>query len=125
MIKEQKKLLIVGSNARNQELLSDFIGRLGYEAVRADTLEILDTILDSHLPVRFALVDITGFDQKIWDRCARLHGLDIPLLLISSKQSIAVRKLAIAHGAQTVMEKPLIMRELADTIHGFMQNDGL
>lgn len=115
------KLLIVGGNARNQKLLADFIKKLGYETIRADTLEILDSILDGAPEAGFALVDISGFDETVWNRCARLHKMDIPLLLISPKQSAAVRKLGFAHGAQTVLEKPLVMRELADTIHGFMR----
>jgi DNA-binding response OmpR family regulator len=42
--------------------------------------------------------------------------------VISPKQSAAVRKLSFAHGAQTVLEKPLAMRELADAIHSLMQD---
>lgn len=115
------RLLIVGSNAKNQDLLATFIDRLGYAILRADTLEALTQILDEAQPLRFALVDITGFDPAVWECCARLHARDIPLLIISPRQSAAVRKLGYAHGAQTIMEKPLVMRELADAIHGFMQ----
>lgn len=121
MTADSKKLLIVGCNARNQELLSDFIKRLGYHVVRGDDLTALDSTLDECQSVRFALVDITGFDQGVWQRCARLHGLDIPLLVISPKQSAAVRKMGFAHGASSILEKPLVMRELADIIHGFIR----
>ncbi len=115
------RLLIVGSNARNQDLLAAFIHRLGYAILRADTLAMLTQLLDDAQPLRFALVDITGFDATIWECCARLHARDIPLLIISPRQSAAMRQLAFAHGAQTIMEKPLVMRELADAIRGFMQ----
>lgn len=114
------KLLIVGSNPRNQALLEAFILRLGYVCVRADTLAELAQILDSGTSLRFALIDITGFGPEIWDHCARLHARDIALLVISPRQSAAVRRLSFEHGAQTVMEKPLVMRELADAVHGFM-----
>ncbi|HAJ37833.1 MAG TPA: response regulator [Chloroflexi bacterium] len=115
------RLLIVGSNIRNQELLAAFIERLGYTTLRADTLDALTQILDAAQPFRFALVDVTGFDLAIWECCARLHARDIPLLIISPRQSVAVRRLGYAHGAQAVMEKPLIMRELADAIHNLLQ----
>jgi DNA-binding response OmpR family regulator len=114
--------LIVGANSKNQDLLGAFVERLGYSTFRADTLEVLDKMLDEQHPLRFALIDITGFDAAIWERCSRLHQLDIPLLVISPKQSAAVRKLSFAHGAQTVLEKPLAMRELADAIHSLMQD---
>jgi len=123
MTASSKKLLIVGSNFRNQELLSEFIERLGYGVTRVDDLAAMDQVLDDHQNIRFALVDITGFDQNVWERCVRLHSLDIPLLVISPKQSLAVRKMGFSHGARTILEKPLVMRELADTIHGFMRAD--
>ncbi|ROQ93612.1 response regulator transcription factor [Desulfosoma caldarium] len=111
----------MGANPRNQELLSAFVQRMGYEAVRADDLDAVDDILDHRLNIKIALVDVTGFDQGVWQRCARLHGQGIPLLVISPKQSAAIRKMSFSHGAQAVLVKPLGMRELADMIHGFMQ----
>lgn len=114
-------LLVVGSNPLNQELLVEFIHKLGYTTVRSDTLESLDRLLDQPLDVVFALVDITGFDSGIWSRCARLHQMDIPLLLISPKQGTALKKLGLANGAQAILEKPVGMRELADLIRGMMQ----
>lgn len=116
-----KELLIVGGNLRNQELLTQFIERLGHQALRADSLAALDQILAENHAVRFALVDITGFDQGIWERCTSLHRRDIPLLVISPRQSAAVTKLSFAHGAQSIMVKPLVMRELAEAIRGFME----
>lgn len=114
-------LLVVGSNPLNQEMLVAFIHKLGYATVRSDTLESLDRLLDQPLDVVFALVDITGFDSRIWSRCARLHQMDIPLLLISPKQGTALKKLGLANGAQAILEKPVGMRELADLIRGMMQ----
>lgn len=70
-----------------------------------------------------AVLDITGFNQSVWERCERLNRLDIPLLLISPRLSASVRELGISHGARSMMEKPLLMRERAETIHGFMRSD--
>lgn len=117
-----EKLLIVGSNPRNQELLVEFIAKLGYTTLRADTLEVLDTLLDEAPQAAFALVDITGFGNGIWSRCARLHEIDIPLLLIAPKQSLVLKQLGFAHGAQTILEKPVGMRELAAAIRGFLHS---
>lgn len=120
MTAESGRLLLVGGNPRNQELLAEFVTRLGYDFVRADTSTELARLLDEGLPLRFALVDITGFDRSIWEHCARLHARDIPLLVISPRQSAEVRRLGYEHGAQTIMEKPLVMRELADLLRSFM-----
>ncbi|UFS71390.1 response regulator [Geomonas sp. RF6] len=114
-------VLIVGSNRRNQDILFNFITSLGYAVSRADSLEDLDAALTTGCQSGFALVDITGFDRAIWERCTRLNADDIPLLVISPRQSSEVTKLGIAHGAQSVLAKPLVMRELADTIRGFMK----
>ena len=60
-------VLIVGQNLRNQVLLEEFVRKLGYEVVRADTMSELKTMVHRTypLPARFALVDITGFDHTI------------------------------------------------------------
>jgi len=120
MSSSPEKLLIVGSNPRNQELLVEFVAKLGYTTLRADTLEMLDTLLDDAPQAAFALVDITGFGNAIWSRCARLHEMDIPLLLIAPRQSLALKQLGFAHGAQTILQKPVGMKDLADTIRGLL-----
>lgn len=118
---KKNQLMIVGSNPNNQRLLAEFITKLGYDVVRADSLEEVDRLICQETEPDFALLDISGFDQLVWERCSSINSRNIPLLVISPRQSAEVTKLSLAHGAQSVLAKPLVMRELADVIHGFMQ----
>lgn len=111
-----QRLLIVGSNPRNLELLERFLAGLGYATVRTATMEVLDQTLDQNDKLDLALVDITGFDQSIWSRCARLHTANIPLLIISPRQSAAIQQESALHGAHGLLVKPLVMRELSTLI---------
>ena len=105
-------LLAVNSNPRNLELLAQFLNQAGYQVISVDNLAAFDAALDHSPQVGLALVDISGFDHSIWLRCERLQKRDIPLLVISSKQSSAIQQESLAHGARSVLVKPLVVRDL-------------
>ena len=62
-------ILTVDRNHRNLELLSQFLGREGYQTRTAATLEEFDQALAEANGIGLALVDIAGFDCTIWERC--------------------------------------------------------
>lgn len=115
------QILVVGVNARNLELLGGFLEKQGYRSVSAASVEQLDGIIRSRSDLALALVDVSGFNASIWERCRAIHDKDIRLLIISPKQSAAIQKESLTHGAQGVLVKPLVMRELADLIRGLME----
>jgi len=105
-------ILIIGSNPRNLELLSQFLGKEGYETRSANTLEQFAEMLGSAEGLGLALVDITGFDRRIWQHCERCSELGIPLFVISPPQPQRNQHEGLAHGAHGVLFKPLVVREL-------------
>ncbi len=113
-------LLTVGSNKRNLELLAQFLGRLGYRSHAVSSLEALDRALCELEEIKLALVDISGFDRGIWKRCERLQEKDIPVLVISPKQSAVIRQQSLTHGARGLLVKPLVMRDLAGLIRNLL-----
>ncbi len=114
------EILAVGSNPRNQELLAQFLEDEGFRVRPVTTYEAFDTALDADTPFSLALVDITGFDPHIWARCERLRERDIPLLVLSPRQSAAVQQQSLARGARGVLVKPLVTRELLELIRSLM-----
>jgi hypothetical protein len=70
-------ILTVDANQRNLELLGQVLQQAGYRTLPVATLAALDQALKA--PVSLALVDISGFDASIWQRCERLHERAIPL----------------------------------------------
>lgn len=114
-------MLTVGANKRNLELLAQFLGKQGYQTIAAATLEEFDQALNSSQEFSLALVDIGGFDRGIWDICERLRAKDIPLLVISAKQSASIDKESLTHGARGVLVKPLVIRELLVLVRNLIE----
>jgi DNA-binding response OmpR family regulator len=105
-------VLIIGSNPRNLELLTQFLGKEGYETRPATTLEQFADILKSGEQIGLALVDITGFDRSIWQHCEQCSELGIPLFVISATQLKVTQHEGLSHGAHGVLHKPLVVKEL-------------
>lgn len=117
-------VLAVCHNTRNLELLTQFLQREGYPAMRAATLPELDEALEEPSGLSLALIDLSGFDAQIWQRCDRLHRDGIPFLLISAGRSRALRKEGLRRGARDVLGKPLAMQELSALIEGLARRPG-
>lgn len=109
-------ILTLDRNQRNLDLLSQFLVKAGYKTLPVVSLPELDQFLNSYDPsteiVSLALVDISGFGGQIWQYCAQLHTNNIPLLIISPKQSAALQQESLTHGAHGMLVKPLVVKDL-------------
>jgi DNA-binding response OmpR family regulator len=113
-------VLLVGTQARNLELLSEFIDKLGYQSLCALGIEQIDIILNEENVIDLALIDVTGFDASIWQCCQHFQTKGIRLLIISPQQSLSLQYKTVVHGASSVLVKPLVMLELARLIHSLL-----
>ena len=118
---DEPTVLAVDHNRRNLELLTQFLAKESYRTIAAKSLEELDQVLNEPNEVGLALVDISGFDRSVWERCERLRDMGIPFLLISSRQSTALQQTSLAHGARGVMVKPLAVKELLALIRSLIE----
>jgi DNA-binding response OmpR family regulator len=120
MTNDSNLILTLDHNRRNLELLGQFLGKAGYKTLQIASLEELDQFLASYVTaqetIKLALVDISGFDQRVWERCAHLQTKNIPLLIISPRQSAALQQESLVHGARGMLIKPLIVKELLKLI---------
>ncbi len=87
-----------------------------YQVIPASNLEEFEQILTNSPGIQLAIIDITGFDRKIWACCEKLQDQDIPFLVISPRQSSAIREESFARGAKSILVKPLILREFLGII---------
>jgi DNA-binding response OmpR family regulator len=117
-------ILAVDHNRRNLELLSQFLGQEGYQTRTASSLEEVDQLLDQADEIRLALVDIGGFDRRIWERCQRLREQHIPFLVLSPKQSAALQQASVSAGARGMLVKPLVVRDLLGLIRSLLEEEG-
>lgn len=113
-------LLAVDRNPRNLELLTQFLSQEGYQICTVTTLEQFNQVLDESDEIALALVDISGFDRRIWKCCERLREAKIPFLVLSPRQSAAIQQESLAHGASSILVKPLVVRELLGLIRSLL-----
>jgi DNA-binding response OmpR family regulator len=118
----QSFILTVDHNPRNLELLSQFLDQAGYQTMLAASMEEFDQAMARGEEIELALVDIAGFDSRIWRCCEKLRDRNIPLLIISPRQSAAIQETSIAHGAQSVLIKPLAVKELLGIMRSLLEN---
>lgn len=118
-------ILLVSHLPRNLQLLAEFLEKEGYTTLSASSYgefdRLLDQRLDQRLPIHGALVDIAGFNADIWMRCERLRAASIPFLVVSPQQSAAIQRAGLAHGARSVMVKPLVVKELISVIKSILE----
>ena len=114
-------VLAVDHNRRNLELLDQFLGREGYQTRMVTGLEEFDRALTEPNEIALALVDIAGFDRRIWERCEALRHHKIPFLVLSPRQSAAIQEASLTHGAHGVLVKPLTAKDLLSLICRLLQ----
>lgn len=115
-------VLTVDHNQRNLELLGQFLNKEGYQTLSISTLEDFDKVLENTGKFGLALIDISGFGRGIWVLCEKLTDQGVPLLIISPKQVPQIQQESLAHGAQGVMFKPLVVKQLIKVIQTMIRD---
>ncbi len=113
-------ILTVNHNQQNLNLLTQFLAKEAYTTYPVKSLDEFDHALVTHTLFCMALIDITGFDQHIWSRCAQLQESNIPFIIISPKQSAAIHQAGLGYGAKNVLIKPLVTKELLVIIRNLL-----
>jgi DNA-binding response OmpR family regulator len=116
-------ILAVDSNQRNLELLSQLLTKEGYSMRLVSNLEEFAAAIEQPDEIGLALVDISGFDRRIWGYCEQLANYLVPLLVISPQRLAQIQHESISHGAKGVLYKPLVVKELTNLIRSMMRDD--
>ncbi|NJM60825.1 MAG: response regulator transcription factor [Oscillatoriales cyanobacterium RU_3_3] len=113
-------ILAVDCNQRNLELLAKFLDRAGYRTIAVCSFEEFAAALDRPAKIGMALVDISGFDRRIWECCEQLRNQQIPFLVLSPKQSAAIQQESLCRGARSMLVKPLTVKELLGIVSSLL-----
>lgn len=70
--------------------------------------------------IGIALVDISGFDRRIWECCEQLQTHQIPFLILSPKQSAVIQQESYCRGARSILIKPLAVKQLLGIVHSLL-----
>lgn len=105
----RKKILIVEDNKDCRDLLAQFINRLGYDAIEADSgREAIGKAFEMHpdlILMDIYLPDIIG-DKIIARLKANPATQDIPVIVTTALLEGTTRKHALRAGAAEILEKP-------------------
>ena len=114
--------LVIESRQGNFSVLSRFLEKMDIRAVNVERLENMNKALSSEQSFSVAIIDIMGFDDIIWDCCKNIDKKGIPMLIISPARNSGIIKISFKHGARDVLKKPVIMKELADSIRSLISS---
>ena len=114
---DKSMVLLVDSNRSNLELLSQQLEQAGYQTLAAASLEEIDQAIRGKQKIALALIDISGFDQHIWEHCEELHKAKIPFIVISPRRSSSIQRYSMEYGASGLLAKPLDFKDLLEHIH--------
>lgn len=115
-----RTLLLVSRLPRNLHLLAEVLGKEGYATLQATGYEAFDQALARPQALAGSLIDLAGFDEAIWPRCERLRATGIPFLLFLPRQSEAIQQASRSHGAEGILVKPLVVKELLGVIRSIV-----
>ncbi|MDH3602309.1 MAG: response regulator [Candidatus Tectomicrobia bacterium] len=117
----RRLVLLVNRNRHNLALLVRYMEREGYQTVSALNLEAFDKALEEREKIALALIDVTGFNSAIWERCDRLSQSTVPFLVIAPRDLPVLQQAGMTHGAQGVLVKPLVPNELMGLVHNLVE----
>lgn len=114
------RVLIVLRSTGNRKAIRTVLGRAGYHVTDAATLDdVTRHVSDPDTRPGAALVDLTGFRDEAWPMCDALQRASVPFLVVSPGPPPGPGK-ALAAGAATVLQKPIVKASLLDLLDGLL-----
>lgn len=115
------EVLLVSRNPQNVRLVETTLQLEGYAVAIATSVEEFAGRVEADERTRLALVDLTGFDARIWPLCDRLREASTPLLMLAARKNPAIETTGRSHGAASVLEKPVGVRDLVNLIKAMLE----
>jgi DNA-binding response OmpR family regulator len=110
-------IVVANSNQADLGLLTPQLVKEGYDTLNAASLEELDKIIRMGKEINLVIIDISGFDQRIWERCDTLRKARIPYIVISPKRSPLIQRESMKYGASCLLVKPIGIKEMLEYIY--------
>jgi CheY-like chemotaxis protein len=116
-------ILALNRNQRNLDVLSKILKEEGFEVKGVTSPPEMDEVISNRDDIEMALIDISGFNQTVWESCEHLRKKEIPFLVLSPQHQMAVERQGRMHGAEEVLVKPLVVKELLFIIKSMVEPD--
>lgn len=113
---KEPPILIIDSDRSTSAVLADELRGLDYRTVTAGSLEELDRIIDSGARFLLSVIDLSGFDDEVWERCDRIRAMKTPCIAIAPHRSFSTLRETLAHGADALLVAPVSVKEIIEHI---------
>ena len=120
---KEHNVLMVQRNSKNAELLNNALKKYGLNCFISADYDSLDSYFGKKDFFDIVLMDITGFDVDIWERCKKIQQQNIPLLVLSSRQNTKLQQQVMRFGVSGIMTKPVILRDFVKLIFSLINNE--
>jgi DNA-binding response OmpR family regulator len=114
---ENPVILIVNANRSELETLSKELQQEGYDTIGAASPDELDQVVSGKKKRNLSIIDMSGLDDSIWERCDRMREAKLPFIIIAPQRSPTIQRDSMKHGASGLLVKPLAIKELIQHIH--------
>ncbi|HUT69015.1 MAG TPA: hypothetical protein VMW86_10785, partial [Dehalococcoidales bacterium] len=98
-------ILIVDTNRGSLETLAQELGQEGYDILKATSLDELDQVIQGKIKFVLTVIDLSGFREKIWERCDHLHEAKILFIIVAPQRSPTIQRDSMKHGACGLLVK--------------------
>lgn len=114
-------ILALAKNERTLKLLQGFLRTEHHRISTVWSVSEFERLLDELATLDLTIMDIDGFSPEVWSVCERVAGHDVPILVLTSRDSARARQEALGRGVQLVLEKPIKKDELRSTIKALLE----
>ncbi len=116
MTSKELPILIIDKNQPISSTLADELRSLGYRTLTISNLEELDKIIDAGNRFLLSVVNLSGFDDTIWERCDRIRSGKTPCIAITPQRSSTTLRETIIHGVDALLVYPVSIKEIIQHI---------
>jgi DNA-binding response OmpR family regulator len=108
-------ILSVMRDHNERTKLSGALRAEGFDTLEAANLAELDQAMQT-ARISLAVIDVTGFDARIWSRCTRLGESAVPYFVLTAHRSPSLFRYSRRHGATACFSKPLSFEHLVEFV---------
>ena len=114
----EREIILTAVTDRDElELLTKQLGDEGYEIVAAASVPELVTAIEQEGKISLAVVDMSAFDDSIWEQLERLNDSNIPFFVLSPERSPTIQRDSLKHGANGLFTRGFDVKDLVEHIH--------
>jgi len=106
-------ILVVEDELNIRRLMTEFLNKDGYNVIEADNGQMALDILDiNHIDLIITDIMMPEMDGLEFSKDLREAGYQVPILMVTAKETLNDKKIGFLSGADDYMVKPIDMEEM-------------